>query len=705
MNSRSDTRQEFWNLFVASFGALFFEMLLVRWLPTTIYYLGYYKNCILFATFLGFGCGAATRRRVERILPYFLFCVSLIVLGAVLTEHYTDIVPLGNGEYVFNQARNANAELIVPLLLPLLLVFTASALLMVPLGRLVGRYLDSFAPITAYSINIAASLLGVVTFLAVSYLSLDPTVWFLIATAPILYFVRSTRIQLALTLAGLLLTVGIIQMARAPREYWSPYSKITLSGVIPPINVRLLSVNNNGHQALYDLSPARLAAGGNSSDYAWSMVEIHKFMYESAYAIAQPRSVLIVGGGTGNEAAATLRRGAQRVDVVEIDPSIIQIGRAYHPEQPYRDPRIRIINDDARHYLSTTDQRYDLIVFGFLDSLSNLSSMANIRLDNYVYTVESLRQARLLLNPTGLLELMYQARLDFIRLRIYLMLQEVFGQPPLEFQLATVKSSDALFFAGPAVAKVSQLAIPGLEQGFYSRTADIAPPPLATDDWPYLNLPDKSIGRSYIAGLGLMIVISLLFIRGFVWSGVTALKGASSALCFFLQGAGFMLIETNTITRMALILGSTWVVTSVAVMLVLLAALVANFVVERFRFPSLQIAIGLVAVTSFANYMIDPHIYLGLANQIRVPLAALQVYLPILASSIVFGRLFQRSEKSSYDLGMNILGAMFGGMLEYASLIVGTSAVYLIAMLLFLSLGILHGILQHRMRLAVQSPA
>ncbi len=33
--------RRFWDLFAASFGALFFELLLVRWLPTEIYYLGY----------------------------------------------------------------------------------------------------------------------------------------------------------------------------------------------------------------------------------------------------------------------------------------------------------------------------------------------------------------------------------------------------------------------------------------------------------------------------------------------------------------------------------------------------------------------------------------------------------------------------------------------------------------------------------------
>ena len=74
-----------------------------------------------------------------------------------------------------------------------------------------------------------------------------------------------------------------------------------------------------------------------------------------------------------------------------------------------------------------------------------------------------------------------------------------------------------------------------------------------------------------------------------------------------------------------------------------------------------------------------------LTNSMRGPLAALQVYLPMLVSSLLFGRMFQRSEKSSYDLGMNILGALFGGMLEYVSLIVGVQAVYLLALILFLA--------------------
>ena len=327
-----------WDLLIASFGALFFEMILVRWLPTTIYYLGYYKNCILFATFLGFGCGAATRRGVDRALPYFGLSIAAMVLGAVLTEQYTQIVPFELGEFVWPKVRADSSGVVVPFLIPLLLVFAVSALLMMPLGRLVGKYLEAFPPITAYSINIAASLFGVVSFLVLSYLGFEPAIWFTIATIPVLYFVRTNRLHLGCTLAGLLITVGILEFAHAPREFWSPYSKITLSDALPGVNSRLLSTNNNGHQVLYDLLPERLASRGESANPIWDLARTRQYMYESAYAVVHPRSVLIVGGGTGNETAAALRRGVERVDVVEIDPTIIRLGRIYHPERPIAIP-------------------------------------------------------------------------------------------------------------------------------------------------------------------------------------------------------------------------------------------------------------------------------------------------------------------------------------------------------------------------------
>ena len=49
--------------------------------------------------------------------------------------------------------------------------------------------------------------------------------------------------------------------------------------------------------------------------------------------------------------------------------------------------------------------------------------------------------------------------------------------------------------------------------------------------------------------------------------------------CFFL-GAGFMLIETKSITEMAKIFGSTWLVTSVVIGSILLMAFFANYLVN-----------------------------------------------------------------------------------------------------------------------------
>ena len=205
--------RRFWDLFIASFAALFFEMVLVRWLPATIYYLGYYKNCILLATFLGLGCGAATRRNVDRLLPYLALCIAAMVIGAIGIERYTQIVPFAMGEWIWPQVKDSSAGAIVPFLVLLLLVFTASALLMMPLGRLVGKHLEGFPPIAAYSINIGASLLGVVSFIVISYLSFEPAVWYAIAALPVLYFVRTNRAHVACTLGGLLLTAGILELA------------------------------------------------------------------------------------------------------------------------------------------------------------------------------------------------------------------------------------------------------------------------------------------------------------------------------------------------------------------------------------------------------------------------------------------------------------------------------------------------------------
>jgi predicted membrane-bound spermidine synthase len=100
----------------------------------------------------------------------------------------------------------------------------------------------------------------------------------------------------------------------------------------------------------------------------------------------------VVGAGTGNDVAATLRAGAKRVDAIEIDPAIMLVGMLDHSEKPYQNPRTHAIVNDARSFLRTTDRKYDLIVYGLLDSHTLLSQGSSVRLDSFVYTIEGCRR-------------------------------------------------------------------------------------------------------------------------------------------------------------------------------------------------------------------------------------------------------------------------------------------------------------------------
>ena len=79
----------------------------------------------------------------------------------------------------------------------------------------------------------------------------------------------------------------------------------------------------------------------------------------------EPRSVLVVGLGAGVTAGSFLHYpSVERVVICEIEPRAVDAARTYfaeHNDNVLEDPRVEIIYDDARHYVATTDQRFDII--------------------------------------------------------------------------------------------------------------------------------------------------------------------------------------------------------------------------------------------------------------------------------------------------------------------------------------------------------
>ena len=78
-----------------------------------------------------------------------------------------------------------------------------------------------------------------------------------------------------------------------------------------------------------------------------------------------PKSVLVVGCGAGVTAGSfVVHPGIERIVICEIEPLIPKIVARYFGKQNYnvlQDPRVQVVYDDARHYILTTREKFDVI--------------------------------------------------------------------------------------------------------------------------------------------------------------------------------------------------------------------------------------------------------------------------------------------------------------------------------------------------------
>ena len=79
----------------------------------------------------------------------------------------------------------------------------------------------------------------------------------------------------------------------------------------------------------------------------------------------EPRTVLVVGCGSGMTTGAfLLHPSVERIVLCEMEPNVIQTARKYFAEENggvLDDPRLEIVIDDARHFLATTREHFDII--------------------------------------------------------------------------------------------------------------------------------------------------------------------------------------------------------------------------------------------------------------------------------------------------------------------------------------------------------
>jgi SAM-dependent methyltransferase len=412
------------DLFLISWLVLFLELACIRWFPSHVMFLTFFTNTVLLACFVGMSIGCLVARRPERLIRQTPYLLALAVGAGVLTDLFSGV--LAGVFAVGNQANpdvvffgtEASAVIAPPFTIPIEVVgglfFVLIAAVMVGPGQEMGRAFNRVPNrATAYSANLLGSLAGIGSFAAFAYLWLPPVVWFGLSAIMIGYLIlrkdpnaqparpgiaipgpEVPLICLGLTVLLTLLTSGLFTGMYGRQTTWSPYYRVDYY----PAN-RFIYTNLVSHQLMEPRDNPTVAP------YALPYL-FQRDLKKPDGSPAWPefKRILIIGAGSGNDVARALRWAPPdaRIDAVEIDPVIQSLGDAHHPDRPFQDKRVTVYLNDGRNFLREAQpETYDLVIFALIDSLVLQSGYSNLRLESYLFTLESFQDVRRVLKPTG----------------------------------------------------------------------------------------------------------------------------------------------------------------------------------------------------------------------------------------------------------------------------------------------------------------
>jgi hypothetical protein len=201
-----------------------------------------------------------------------------------------------------------------------------------------------------------------------------------------------------------------------------------------------------------------------------------------------------------------------------------------------------------------------------------------------------------------------------------------------------------------------------------------------TDDWPFFYMVERACPFTYMIALGMILLLSYFFVRKTIGFSDPIDR---SYLRFFFLGSGFMLVETKAITELGLHLGGTWFVIAAAILLVLVMAFLANLIVTRSArklagpayfglFVSLLVGYGLAI--SHGQWMFGPPL-------MQLALSCFVLTIPLFFAGIIFSSLIAEAKINiSTAFAYNLMGALFGGVMEYNSMYFGFAFLYLLAL-------------------------
>ena len=636
--------RERFELFVASFLMLFVELVLIRWAGAFVVYLSYFANFILLGSFLGIGVGFL---RAHRDPDLFRFAPALLALLVGIVVIFPVTIDRTGGDLVYFGVQQHG----LPTWVMLPFVFLATAAVMSSIAHGVATRFGKLAALDAYRYDIIGSIAGIIAFSLLALLGFGPLSWGLVVAALFLLLLgRPSMLQGV----AIVVLVSVFAFGTFRGEtIWSPYYRLV---VTRSPGATTIDANGIPHQTAVDTRKL--------SDYQ----DVYRRLARP------PKRVLVIGAGNGNDVAVALQHGAEHVDAVEIDPEIQRIGVQDHPLQPYEDPRVTRIIDDGRAFLERTHDTYDLIIFALPDSLTLVTGQSAIRLESYLFTLQAFQAARDRLAPGGAFAMYNFYREQWLADRLAGTLDDVFGRRPC-LDLGTDHGSYVERFS--IFVDSSDASALRCKQTWDPDGRQVVAP--AVDDRPFPYLRTRSIPARYLITVLLILLASIVFVR--VAGGeYRQMRGYTD---LFFMGAAFLLLETKSVVQFALLFGTTWFVNALVFGGVLCSVLIAIEIERRARINRRRLLFALLFVGLLVAWLVPTDALLGLAPVPRFLAATALAFFPIFSANLIFAERFRDTADPTAAFGANLLGAMFGGSLEYISLITGYRSLLFVVAILY----------------------
>jgi SAM-dependent methyltransferase len=363
------------------------------------------------------------------------------------------------------------------------------------------------------------------------------------------------------------------------------------------------------------------------------------------YHIRRGGDVAVVGVGGGRDILTALWADSRSVVGIEINRAFIEL-----LEGPLRSfanlashPRVRLVHDEGRSYLTRTQDRYDILQMSLIDTWAATGAGAFTLSENGLYTLEAWDVFLRTLKPDGVLSVSRWYSPDkasetsrLVALGTASLLRNGVSQPSAHLVLvsrghvatlmiskAPFSSSDLetlsatstrfgfKFLLGPSIESadpllgriVASLSLDEVLRAVADESYDYTPP---TDARPYFfNIVKPAgmlthwaaFGRGGVIGgnllatltLGALLAIVMILVGAVILgplfrSGLPSLSGSSFALAvlyFALIGAGYMLIQIGFMQRFSVYLGHPTYAVAVVLSSMILATGAGSLISDR----------------------------------------------------------------------------------------------------------------------------